>query len=271
MPKLLCANRHCSAYSWKSLVKSVCAVNIPLYRSERSTILPRSEGKKNAQDGLFLLLCNSPAAPGHSRSRSLSLCHPELCRSAPSRWPHAAGLCALSCARLPSQQDPKKAESHKFHCSTQISSQCIHHSIHSRYTLCLRGRHLFQIQIKLCFFTENPQIFFTSLKDLRVEQQLLEMKQKDAPASQFWLTDTLPSLKGWEMVTRPLLCVPILRQLPCSSSIAHASSAAAEPVRAHAGTSRSLRGLSLHVICCRPAVPAEEPSYHAPNTHPRPG
>lgn len=95
-------------------------------------------------------------------------------------------------------------------------------AVHSGCIVCLRGRCLFQIQKKLCFFTEKPQILFIRLKDLCIEQQMLEMKQKEPPASHLWLTEILPSQKGRETVTQTLLYVPVSRQLPRSSSIAYA-------------------------------------------------
>lgn len=138
-------------------------MNSPLHRSERSTILPRSEGKKNAQDRLFLLLINSPAAPGHAHSRSPSLCHHELCRPTPGRCPHAAGLCFILC-QAAIKTGSKKQNLINFTVRLRYNPS-VSTTAYTAGTFCLRGRHLFQIQIKLCFFTENPPIFFTSLKD----------------------------------------------------------------------------------------------------------
>ena len=154
-------------------MKAACTENVPLYRSERSAIPPGSEGKENAQDRLFSCSLTpqqqeaawSCKASSH-RVQDSSVLH--ACRTHHKQIPQKQNL--INSAVCPGNKP--------------ISTTAAHNGS----TVCLRGRCLFQMQKLLCFFTEKPQIFFIRLEDLCMEQQMLEMKPKEPPASPLWLT-----------------------------------------------------------------------------------
>lgn len=126
-------------------------------------------------------------------------------------------------------------------------------AVHSGCIVCLRGRCLFQIQKKLCFFTEKPQILFIRLKDLCIEQQMLEMKQKEPPASHLWLTNTPKSERERNGDSETFVC-PSFEAAASLQFHSICSSTSTQTVVAHAGISKSLHGFSLPVGCYNPAA-----------------
>lgn len=140
-------NRHWQTYSKNSLVKSVCTANIPVYKSERSSIQPRSEEKENAQDRLFSYLLTpsrQQAVPAVDCWIHVTL-HCGDTRWAGDRVQHGSLLHVVSDSHHKIQKKQNLINSAICPRYNPISTT----AVHSKCILCLRGRCLLQIKKRI--------------------------------------------------------------------------------------------------------------------------